>query len=443
MRFIIAFLLFLSCMSAHAQDTIVKKNGEVLKAKVTEIGIEEIKFRTFGDADGPIITLKKSEIKTVKVGGQAIMDVKKDTENIAQDVIVKKNGDLLKVKVMEIGAEEIKFKLHNDPYGPTISIAKDEIKTMKVAGQTVIDVKTGLKEDVVVKKDGSVLKVKVIELGAEVVSFKLYNHPEGPTMSLKKSEIKTVTVDGQVVYEYKIDPYSVSNQVILDKNSSLKFHFFSLLNHHIAFSYEWKVKPGFNWEGGLGIIGPGVSPIDNATERKPSGTFLRFGPKFLLGNSSDIEIEGAKYSHPLKGRYFKIELTLNAMNASYSIDTGGVYNGGGTYTPSGKANYKKKYQGMALNLIYGRQFIFGNTITVSWYGGIGYGFESESIIGTKPSGYWYDDFDPRRYSHWYYGKNFPLTTAFGFTVGYILRTPAFLAGKNYSPKPPTRNSMDK
>lgn len=439
--------VFIVCLAAfftpvNAQDTIVKKNGDVLKAKITEIGTDEIKFRTFGDADGPIITLKKSEIKTVKVGGQTIIDVKEDTENIAQDVIIKKNGDLLKVKVIEIGTEEVKFKLHNDPYGPSISIPKSEIKTMTVAGQTVIDVKTGLKEDVVVKKDGSSLKVKIIEVGADVVSFKLYNNPEGPTMSLKKSEIKTVTVDGQVVYEYKIDPYSVSNQAILDKNSSLKFHFFSPLNRHIAFSYEWMVKPGFNWEGGLGIIGPGVSPIDNATERVPKGTFLRFGPKFLLGNSSDIEIEGAKYAHPLKGRYFKIELTLNSMNASYSVDTGGYYNGG-VYTPSGKLTYKKKFQGMAFNLIYGRQFIFGNTITVSWYGGIGYGFESESIVGTKPSGYWYDDFDPRRYSHWYYGKNFPLTTTFGFTVGYILRTPAMLAGKNYNPKPPTRNSMDK
>ena len=32
-----------------AQDTIIKTNGDLIKAKITEIGTEEVKFRIFGE----------------------------------------------------------------------------------------------------------------------------------------------------------------------------------------------------------------------------------------------------------------------------------------------------------------------------------------------------------------------------------------------------------
>ncbi len=439
--FVSIFIFFLSVISistSYAQDTIVKKNGDIIKAKITEIGTEEVKFKIFGETDGPVITLKKSEIKTAKVAGQTIIDVKGDAENTAEDVIIKKSGDLLKVKVVDIGIDEIKFKLYNDPYGPTISIAKSDIRTMKVGGQTIIDVKGGNAEDVITKKDGTVLKAKISELGSEEVKFKLYNNPDGPSMSLKKAEIDNIKIDGQLVYEYKEDPRSISNKAILDKTSTIKFHFFSPLSHHLAVSYEWMQKPGMNWEGGLGVYGPGVSPIDKAEGRKPSGMFLRFGPKFLLGSSSDVEVEGIKYAHPLKGRYFKPEITLSAVSLAYSV-TQNIYNGNGYSTPVVQ-NYTNKYQSLVVNLIYGRQLIYGNTITLSYYFGFGYGFENKTTIGTT-SGYAFNDFDPRRYSYWYMGKNFPMTVTAGFTIGYIFRTPEWLAGKKGYPKAPTRHSM--
>lgn len=339
----------------------------------------------------------------------------------SQDTIITHKGEFIKAKIIEIGVTEIKFKLHNDPSGPTISIEKSTIKTLKVGGQTIIDVKAGMKEDIIVKKDGSIIKVKILDLGTNEVKMKLYNNPDGPTISLKKDEIKTITIDGQVVYEYKEDPFSTSNNLILDKNSSLKFHFFSPLNSHIAFTYEWMNKPGFNWELGAGVIGPGIVRSNGITNRNPKGAFLRFGPKFLLGSSSDIEIEGARYSHPLKGRYLKVEMMLHAMNTTHTADTG-------SYPWVGKATYRKRYQSVVMNLIYGRQFIFGNSITVSWYLGAGYSFESITDIG-KPSNinYWWNDFEPRRYSHMYFGENFPMTMTFGFTVGYILKTPEFMS----------------
>ena len=433
-NYAIIFFLFLA-FAAGAQDTIVKKNGDVIVAKITEVGTEEVKFRIYGQQDGPIITMKREDIKIASIGGQKIINVKVDPVSQNEDIITKKSGDQLKVKVIEIGTEEIKFKLFSDPDGPTISMLKSDIKTMKVAGQTVIDVKSGLTEDIITKKDGTVIKAKISEMGASEVKYKLYTTPDGPVMSLKKLDIESVKIDGQVVYEYKADPLSVSNNSILDRTSTLKFYFFSPLNHHLAFGYEWMNKPGFNWDVALGIIGPGVA---TTSTRKPKGVFLRGGPKFLLGSSSDIVTEDTKdrYAHPLKGRYVKVEAILSAFSASDRLDTINYFG------QSGQLEYTTSYQSLTIDIQYGRQYIFGNAMTLAWYFGAGYSFESSST--TLPNKYknWYD-VDVSRYSHTYFGSSFPLIFTWGLTVGYIMPAPKWMMSKKavaYN-RPPSRHSM--
>jgi len=438
MKYIFSLFFLTAVLFASAQDTIVKKNGDVIIAKITEVGTNEVKFKIYEQQDGPVITLDRSEIKTAKVGGQTVINVKDGQPEGKEDVIVKKSGDMLKVKVIDIGTEEIKFKLYNNPDGPTISMLRTDIKSMKVDGQTVIDVKTGLTEDVIVKKDGGVIKAKISELGASEVKYKLYGSPDGPVMSIKKKEVESIKIDGQIAYEYKEDPLTISNNAILDRTSTIKFHFFSPLNQHMAFGYEWMNKPSFNWDVAIGIIGPGVSSSNN---KKPKGVFLRGGPKFLLGNSSDIEVEGGRLAHPLKGKYIKVEMILNAFSTTNYLDTTSYIFP--NPTPGGKLKYEKSYQSLTLDLQYGRQYIFGNAMTFAWYVGVGYSFESKS--STLPSKYnnMYYDFDLRRYSHTFLGENFPLAFTSGITIGYILPAPKWMVSKasaNYN-KPPSRKSM--
>lgn len=432
---LIFFLLFASI--AGAQDTIIKKNGDLIQAKITEIGTDEVKFKIFGQQDGAIITMKRSDIATAIVGGQRIINEKATPALISEDIIVKKSGDVLKVKVMEIGTEEIKFKLSNDPDGPSISMLKSEIKTMKVDGQTVIDVKTGLTEDLIMKKDGTVIKAKISEMGASEVKYKLYSSPDGPVMVLKKQDIENIKIDGQIAYEYKPDPLSVSNNNIQDRTSTVKFYFFSPLSQHIDFGYEWMHKAGFNWDLALGIIGPGVTANK---KRDPKGVFLRGGPKFLLGSSSDVVTEDTKdrYAHPLKGRYIKMEVIFNAFSTINKFDTSNYYFPGLT---TGEVIYKKQYQSLTVNLQYGRQFILANTMTLAWYAGIGYSFESESST-LDPKYRRYDYFDISRYSHTYFGETFPMIFTMGITVGYILPAPKWMMSKKVTyNKTPTRRSM--
>ena len=262
--------------------------------------------------------------------------------------------------------------------------------------------------------------------------------------------MKTLKIKGKTgdnVMDVSEDPMSVSNNVILDKTSSIKFNFFSPLRNHIAFNYEWMSKPGFNWEAGLGIIGPGVVP----NEKHAKGTYVRFGAKFLLGNSSDYAVEGVKYAHPLKGRYFKIEAVPGVFSTHYNRDTSRYYY---YYNPnfpyntvttqtSGFINIKNNYHFFALNLIYGRQFIFGNSITVGYYVGFGYSIDNKTTNEIKNNYYYYSDYDfeVRRFSHLFMGEDFPVTLTGGFNLGYIFKTPEWLNRKNYRSKMPTRHSI--
>lgn len=428
-------LLFIAC-AAGAQDTIIKKNGDLIKVKITEIGAEEVKFKIFGQQDSPIITMSRQEIKVASIGGQRIINEKEDAAPKSEDIIIKKSGDQLKVKVMEIGTDQVKFKLHNDPDGPAISMLKSDIKTMKVDGQTVIDVKSGISEDVILKKDGTVIKAKISEIGANEIKYKLYTSPDGPVMAIKKQDVTSVKIDGQVVYEHKPDPYSVSNNDILDRTSTVKFYFFSPLNHHIDIGYEWMNRPGFNWDVAIGVIGPGVATTE---DRKPKGVLLRGGPKFLLGSSSDVVTEDTKdrYAHPLKGRFVKVEVILSAFSTTNRLDTINYVGQGGQLV------YNKSIQSMALNIQYGRQYIFGNAMTLAWFFGVGYAFESKtSSLPEKYKQFDLDDF--RRYSHTYFGERFPMIFTWNLTVGYILPAPKWMMSKkaSYSNKPPSRHSMD-
>lgn len=283
-------------------------------------------------------------------------------------------------------------------------------------------------QDIIIKKNNEQIKAKILDIGTNEVKFKYWDAEDGPTITIKKDEIKSMTVKGKNNTQNTIgvneDPMSAGNNKILDKTSSFKFHFFSPLSHHVAFSYEWMYKPGFNLETGFGIIGPGVGSRESTVEKdiRPRGGFVKVGAKFLLGNSSDFAVEGIRYAHPLKGRYIKMEVILNSFVRTSSLDTSyASYNYWNNYYTPSYVQVRKSYTNMAINLIYGRQFILGNTITAGWYAGFGYGFESETS-SFNTSEYALAN-SPQRYSHFYFGEKFPFTITYGFNIGILLKAP--------------------
>jgi hypothetical protein len=73
MKKLLVFLFFVlfTAVSAKAQDKIYRKGGTVIKAKVTEIGTEEIKYKDYDNPDGPLYTIDKAKvIKVVYENGR-------------------------------------------------------------------------------------------------------------------------------------------------------------------------------------------------------------------------------------------------------------------------------------------------------------------------------------------------------------------------------------
>lgn len=64
-KILLVLLSVLITSSAFAQDIIVTKEGKKIESKVLEVNVDDIKFKNLDNVDGPIYTMRKSEIATI------------------------------------------------------------------------------------------------------------------------------------------------------------------------------------------------------------------------------------------------------------------------------------------------------------------------------------------------------------------------------------------
>jgi hypothetical protein len=64
-RIYLLSILFLSAWMLNAQDMIVKKDGAIVKAKITEVGEESVKYKKVDNPDGPTYSISKSSIVSI------------------------------------------------------------------------------------------------------------------------------------------------------------------------------------------------------------------------------------------------------------------------------------------------------------------------------------------------------------------------------------------
>ncbi|HTJ10853.1 MAG TPA: hypothetical protein VL547_02450 [Dinghuibacter sp.] len=94
--------LFLVCLIAlatklKAQDIIIKKNQQEIKAVVVEVTDAEIKYKAYGVAGGSVISIKKSEVfMTIYTNGyREYYDVSGKTQPEQDSANAKKKKGLL------------------------------------------------------------------------------------------------------------------------------------------------------------------------------------------------------------------------------------------------------------------------------------------------------------------------------------------------------------
>ena len=81
-RSLLLLLAFTSSFNLFSQDIIVKKDGEEIKSKIIEIGIDNVKFKKFDNLEGPDYVLPKYDIVFVKFanGIKEVFNVEKSNK---------------------------------------------------------------------------------------------------------------------------------------------------------------------------------------------------------------------------------------------------------------------------------------------------------------------------------------------------------------------------
>ncbi len=75
-KFLLPILAIILTSQLFAQDKIYKIRGAVIKAKVIEIGTDEIKYRLYDSPDGPIYVVDKSALNRIEFADGRIENYK-------------------------------------------------------------------------------------------------------------------------------------------------------------------------------------------------------------------------------------------------------------------------------------------------------------------------------------------------------------------------------
>src|SRR3569832_587475 len=80
---LIILSLLLAASFSHAQDTVIKKNGDELSVKLIEINPDYIKYKKLDNMDGPVITVNKSDVFMIKYqnGSKEVMKTDADKKS--------------------------------------------------------------------------------------------------------------------------------------------------------------------------------------------------------------------------------------------------------------------------------------------------------------------------------------------------------------------------
>ena len=132
-------------------------------------------------------------------------------------------------------------------------------------------------QDLIYKKNREILKVKVIEITSDEIKFKDFDNPNYPLFSIEKAKVSKLELEGGDVIEFKIDDtFNDPDYYTGQAKNALKVSFTGFFFNQATFYYERSITPSTSFEGGLSFIGGG---FDNLEEENAKGFGLRLGYK--------------------------------------------------------------------------------------------------------------------------------------------------------------------
>ncbi len=223
---ILLFAVSLVNGNLFAQDVIFSTKGDSIKCKVQEVGEDSVTFSRW-PVSRPIKNqfLSKKEINKIRYengyleiysGESSASDLKKSISKIAlpYDIIYTTNGDMLKVKVIDVDKTGVNYSNISSSTIDKIDIKKvigirygngyeeaynaaPEVK-QKLVESKIADVNAGNKvtvasSDIIKLKDGKEIRAKIIEVDDNSIAYKVSNSSDTSTLSLNFYDILKIS----------------------------------------------------------------------------------------------------------------------------------------------------------------------------------------------------------------------------------------------------------
>jgi hypothetical protein len=274
-------------------------------------------------------------------------------------------------------------------------------------------------QDKIYRQNGKVVEAKVLEIGSGEIKYRAFNNPDGPIYILETDRIRKIVYENGKEEKFE-DSFKDPERYTGQLTKAIKVNFFSPLYGYTEIGYEKSMGVGRSLEFSLGLIGLGKSErIDwyygqsQNIKRGQRGAFLSGGYKF--GKMPSFILFGkTKMSHIMQGTYVKPILYLGHYKENQVIEKSG-----NTHELD-----KQNVTFGALQIEFGKQWVFADKVIMDLYWGLGYGVDNkEEIYQYYNGGYpnYYDGTSSFNYANARAGRSPGLSLSFGLKLGMLLK----------------------
>lgn len=262
-------------------------------------------------------------------------------------------------------------------------------------------------QDTLQFRNGDRKTVKVVEIGIDELLYAVWGLEQSPIIAVEKRDVRRIVFSNGETIEFNEDPLALETiqQQAAGKNRAIKFDFFAPLFNKFVFGYEHMLKPGTNLEHKIGFIGVGT----NTSMPRASGAFVKTGIKLWSGK--DYYHRGMRMSHPLRGSYVRPELIIGYFKQQEEIDN----------FPAPTQKITTNYTNVAVNICFGKQILLGDWMTLDYYVGVGYGWQSGDADQPDPYGNDSAEYESYAYSHLLGSRDFPIAFSTGMMLGVLFK----------------------
>lgn len=263
-------------------------------------------------------------------------------------------------------------------------------------------------QDKIFRKNGQVVKSKVLEIGTDEVKYKVYGEEGGPIYVLGKDKILKIVYENGRTEKFTPDlkdPEQYEGQL----RKAIKIDFLGPLLGYAQFTYEKSTGVGKGYEVTLSIIGAGknqrIEWYDNSfrsTNRNQFGLAAAVGYKF--SKLPDFLFGRTRFTHLMQGAYAKPIFYLGNYGENRLVYKGGY-----------QTVERQHITFAALEIELGKQWVFGEKFLLDTYWGLGYGFDNKKADDGSI------EYDAYNYINARLGRSPGFSSTFGMKVGWLIK----------------------